>query len=153
MRQRAHAIQPKRPVKIFSDFQEQKKNKNRTTFQCIPKFSKMFSRKFCFHSTMLPENLEFSVEWFAFQQFNSFRNFWKLFGEMSVSFAADSKFSKVLVEWKASINYTTFDNGFATKRFMNSNHNILNKKWFKWKKKFFIIQISGKIYAEHYATY
>ena len=85
---------------------------------------------------MLPENLEFSVEWFAFRQFNSFRNFWKLFRGMSVSFAADSKFSKVLVEWKASINYTTFDNGFATKRFMNSKHNILNKNGLNGKKNF-----------------
>ena len=105
----------------------------------------MFSRKFSFDSTMLPENLEFSVESFAFRPFNSFRNFWKLFREISVSFAADSKFSKALVEWKASINYTTFDNGFATRRFMNSKDNILNKKGLKLAE-FFIIQISEKIY-------
>ena len=65
------------------------------------KFSKKFSRKFSFHSTLLPEFLQFSVEWFAFRKFNSFRNFWKLFQEIYVPFAAVSKFSKVLVEWKA----------------------------------------------------
>ena len=96
----------------------------------MPKFSKMFSRKFSFDSTMLPENLEFSVESFAFRPFNSFRNFWKLFREISVSFAAHSKFSKALVEWKASINYTTFDNGFATRRFINSKLYI-EQKMFK----------------------
>jgi len=76
----------------------------------------------------------------------SFRNFWKLFREISVSFAADSKFSKALVEWKGPINYTTFDNGFATKRFINSKYNVLHKKGLKGAK-FFIIQISEKIYA------
>ena len=49
------------------------------------------------------------------------------------------------VEWKAPINYTTFDNGFATRRFMNSKDNILNKKGLKLAE-FFIIQISEKIY-------
>ena len=33
--------------------------------------------------TLLPEFLEFSVEWFAFRTFNySFRSFWKLFREI-----------------------------------------------------------------------
>ena len=50
----------------------------RTTSRGIPIFSKTFSRKFSFHSTLLPECLEFSVEWFVFRKFNSFgisRNF------------------------------------------------------------------------------
>ena len=80
---------------IFQHFQE------RTTSRGIPKFSKKFSRKFSFHSTLLPEFLKFSVEWFAFRKFNSFRNFWKLFQEISVPFAVASNFSKVWVEWKA----------------------------------------------------
>ena len=42
-------------------------------------------------------------------------------------------------------NYTTFDNGFATRSFMNSKDNILNKKGLKVAE-FFIIQISEKIY-------
>ena len=42
-----------------------------------------------------------SVEWFAFLKFISFRNIWKLFREISAPFAAVSKFSKMLVEWKA----------------------------------------------------
>ena len=71
--------------------------KKRTTSRGIPKFS----RKFSFHSTLLPQFLKISVEWFAFRKFNSFRNFWKLFQEIYVPFAAVSKFSKVLVEWKA----------------------------------------------------
>ena len=48
-----------------------------------------FYRKFSFHSTLLPEFLEFTVEWFAFLKFNSF----------FVPFAAISNFSKVLVDW------------------------------------------------------
>ena len=36
---------------------------------------------------------------------NSFRNFWKLFREISVPFAAVSKCSKVFVEWKAPLVY------------------------------------------------
>ena len=50
----------------------------RTTLRGVPIFSKTFSRKFSFHSTLLPECLEFSVEWFVFRKFNSFgisRNF------------------------------------------------------------------------------
>ena len=55
----------------------------------------------CGEATLLPEFLEFSVEWLAFRKFNSFRNFWKLFREFSVPFATVFKFSKVLVGWKA----------------------------------------------------
>ena len=73
--------------------------KKRTTSRGIPKFS----RKFSFHSTLLAEFLEFSVEWLAFRKFNSFRNFWKLFREISVPFASVSKFSEVLVEWKGPL--------------------------------------------------
>ena len=69
-------------------------SKNRTTLQGMPKFSKKISCKFSFHSTLLPEELELSVEWFAFWKFNSFQNFWKLFREISVPFVAVSKFSK-----------------------------------------------------------
>ena len=62
-----------------------------------------FFQQFSFHSTLLPGFLEFSVERFAFRKFNSFRNFWKLFREISESFAAVSKFSKVLVQWKGPL--------------------------------------------------
>ena len=77
---------------------------NGTTFSKISKkeddlarysqISNFFSRKFSFYSFLLPEFLEFSVEWFTFQKFKSFR-------QISVAFAAVSVFSKVLVEWKA----------------------------------------------------
>ena len=77
---------------------------NGTTFSKISKkednlarytqISKFFSRKFSFYSFLLPEFLEFSVEWFTFQKFKSFR-------EISTAFAAVFKFLKVLVEWKA----------------------------------------------------
>ena len=51
---------------------------------------KLFSWKFSFHSTLLPEFLEVLVELFTFQKFNSFCNFWKF----SVPFVAVSKFLK-----------------------------------------------------------
>ena len=54
-----------------------------------------------------PEFLEISFERFAFRKFNSFRNFRKRFWEISVPFAAISKFSKVLVEWKAPLFFRT----------------------------------------------
>ena len=54
-----------------------------------------------------PEFLEISFERFAFRKFNSFRNFRKRFWEISVPFAAVSKFSKVLVEWKAPLFFRT----------------------------------------------
>ena len=44
--------------------------KKRPTSQDIHKFSKKISRKLSFHSTLLPEFLQFSVEWFAFRKFN-----------------------------------------------------------------------------------
>ena len=69
-------------------------SKNRAALRGMPKISKKFSRKFSLHSTLLPENLEFSVEWFAFLKLNNFQNFWKLFREISVPFAAVSTFSK-----------------------------------------------------------
>ena len=81
---------------IFRHFQ--KRGQPREVY---PNFRKKIPRKFSFHSTLLPEFLKFSIEWFAFRKFNSFRNFWKLFQELSVPFASVSKFSKVLVEWKA----------------------------------------------------
>ena len=52
-------------------------------------FEKKISRKFSFQSTFFSEFLEFSVKWFVFRKFNSFRNFCR-----------SSKFSKVLVEFK-----------------------------------------------------
>ena len=76
-------------------------SKKRTTSRGIPKFFQTFYQQFSFHSTFLPKFLEFSVQWFAFWKFNSFQNFWKLFREISVPFAAFSKHSKVFVEWNA----------------------------------------------------
>ena len=73
---------------ILQNFQKQG---NLARYTQIVEF---FSRKFSFQSTLLPENLEFSVEWFPIRKFDSFR-------EISVRFAAVSKFWKVLVEWKA----------------------------------------------------
>ena len=48
---------------------------------------------------MLPEFLEFCVEWFALRKFNSFQISWNLFRKIAAPFATVSKFSKVLVEW------------------------------------------------------
>ena len=77
--------------------------KKRTTSRGILTFSETFSQKLSFHSTLLSDFLEFSVEWLALRKFNRVGNFWKLFQEISVPFAAVSKFSKVLVEWKAPL--------------------------------------------------
>jgi len=68
-------------------------SKTEVNLEGIPKFSKKFSRKFSFHSTLLLELLEFSVERFAFRKFNSFQNFRELFGEISVPFATVSNVS------------------------------------------------------------
>ena len=70
--------------------------------EVYPNFQKFFPGV-CFPFNFASGFLEFSVEWFAFRKFNSFRNFWKLFGDISVPFAPVSKFSKVLDEWKAPI--------------------------------------------------
>ena len=70
----------------------------RSTSRGIARFSKKFSREF----------LEFSVEWLAFRKFNSSQKLWKLFREISVSFAAVSNFSKVLVEWKGPRKSASF---------------------------------------------
>ena len=86
---RALSIQPKLLAGIFGNLQWRME-------QHFHLFSKKFSRKFSFHSTLLLEVLEFSVEWFAFRKFKSFR-------EISEPFAAVSKFWKVLVEWQAPL--------------------------------------------------
>ena len=72
--------------------------KMRTTLRGKTRFSETFSRKFSFHSTLLSEFLEFLVVWFAFQNFSSLWNFWKLSWKISPQFASVSKFSKILVE-------------------------------------------------------
>ena len=74
-------------IKAFSKISQ---IRSRTTSRGIPEFSKTFSRMFSFHSTLLQEYVELSVEWFALQKFNSFRILWKLFREISVPFAAVS---------------------------------------------------------------
>ena len=76
--------------------------KKRTTLRGITRFSETFSGNFSLHSTLIWEFLEFLVEWFTFRKFNSLWNFWTLFWEISLQLASVSKFSKVLVEWKAS---------------------------------------------------
>ena len=59
----------------------------------------------------------------AFRKFNSFRNFWKHFQEISGPFAAVSKFSKVLVEWKAPRDFgrvLKIENNFKSHYFANN---------------------------------
>ena len=85
--------------------------KNSNTEHNLVRNNQIFENSFrylSFQSTLLSEFLEFSTEWFAFRKFYSFRNFWKLFREISVPFTA---FSKVLVEWKATIIYSYFEKG------------------------------------------
>ena len=83
--------------------------------QSLPNY-KLFSRKFSFYLSLLLGFPEFSAERFAFRKSNSFRNLWKLFREISESFAAVSKFSKVLVQWKWPLLLQIFENAvpFAT---------------------------------------
>ena len=71
--------------------------------EVYPNFRNVFPGQFSFPSFLLPEFPELSVEWFAFRKFNSFRNFWKYFGESGVPFPAVFQVSKVLVEWKAPV--------------------------------------------------
>ena len=71
-----------------------------------PQFSKQFSRKFSFHSTLLLEFLEFSVKCFALRKFNSSRESSR---EISVPFAL------------ASIFFERFG-------WMESVHNLLEKR-------------------------
>ena len=52
--------------------------KKRTTSRGITKFSEPFSRKFSFHSTLLPEFLELSVEWFAFSFYGQGGTLWTI---------------------------------------------------------------------------
>lgn len=89
-------------------------SKKTTTSRGIPKFSKLFFPEFSFYSTLLPEFLEFSVEWFAFRKFNSFRISWKLVRKIDAPFAAVSKFSKVLVEWSKVTDRARVQVSFVT---------------------------------------
>ena len=75
--------------------------------EVYPNFRKLFPGSFLSIQLLSRELLEFSVEWFVFRKFNSFRDFWKPFQEISVPFAAVSKFSKVLVKWKAPLVFPT----------------------------------------------
>ena len=78
----------------FPEFPKKKKD-NLTRYTQI--FQKIFFPKVFFPFNFAPG---FSVEWFAFRKFNSFRNFWKLFREISVPFTSVSKFRKFWLNGK-----------------------------------------------------
>ena len=59
------------------------------------------------HLTFILEFSKFSVEWFAFQKFNSFRIFWNFTQEIFVPFVPVSKISEFLVKWQAP-NISTY---------------------------------------------
>ena len=61
---------------FFQNFQ-----KRGQPHEVYPNFRNFFSRKFSFHSTLLPEILEFSVIWFALRKFNTFPDFLETFPE------------------------------------------------------------------------
>ena len=85
----------------FSKFPKKSTTSRSILFEAYGYYTRyIFSRKFSFHSTSLLEFLGWVVP--PFRKFNSFQNFWKLFRGISVPFDSVSKFSKVLVEWKAS---------------------------------------------------
>ena len=91
--------------------------KKRTTSQGIPKFFEIFFPEVFFPFNFAPGTSR-SCGWMVrISKFNSFRNFWTLLGEISVPFAAESTFSKVLVKWKAPINWW---------------HSYLDVSWAAW---------------------
>ena len=55
------------------------KPQNRTTSRGIPRFSRNFSRKFSFHSTLFPEFQKFSVKWFPFSEIQQFPEYLETF--------------------------------------------------------------------------
>ena len=70
---------------------------------------------------------EFSVEWFAFREFTSFRNFWKLFLSISVPLLPlVPNFSKVLVELEASIISESIN--FHQKTSSGMNRSVCGKR-------------------------
>ena len=97
----------KQPSQLAGIFQQQieqhfsKLPKKRTPSRGIPNFLPEVFFPFIFAPGISRQNFRF--EWFAFRKFNSFRNFWKLFLEISIPFASVSKFPKVLIEWKAPL--------------------------------------------------
>ena len=68
----ALSIQPKLPAGIFGNLQWRKGQHRHL-------FSKKFSRNFPFHSTLLAEVLEFSVEWFVLRKIQKFPEFLETF--------------------------------------------------------------------------
>ena len=66
--------------------------KKRTTLRGITKFSEPFSRKFSFHSTLLPEFLELSFEWFAFSFYGQGGTLWTICFQFILKKKKDSIF-------------------------------------------------------------
>ena len=59
--------------------QQQMKPQNRTTSRGIPRFSRNFSWKFSFHSTLLPEIQKFLVKWLPFSEIQRFPEYLETF--------------------------------------------------------------------------
>ena len=76
---------------------------------------RFFSREVIFPFNFTPGISRICGWMVRLSKFN--RNFWTLLGEISVPFAAESTFSKVLVKWKAAINWW---------------HSYLDVSWATW---------------------
>ena len=74
---RAFSIQSKLLVESFGNLQQRKEQHLHLFFFFLT------SRTFSFHSTLLPEVLEFSVEWFALREFKKFREIFEPFAAVS----------------------------------------------------------------------
>ena len=84
----------------------------------LARYTQIFENFFL--EVVLPFNFAPGISWFCgwmvcISKFNS--NVWTLLGEISVPFAAESTFSKVLVKWKAPINWW---------------HSYLDVSWVAW---------------------
>ena len=77
-------------------------NGKQNSRRCKPKFSKKkFPGRFLSIQLCSLNFPEFSVEWFAFRKFTSFRNFWKLFLAISVALLPlVPNFRKFWLNWK-----------------------------------------------------
>ena len=96
---------------IFQNFQ--KRGQPREVYPL--KFSKFFFPEVVFPFNFTPGISRICGWMVRISKFNS--NVWTLLGEISVPFAAESTFSKVLVKWKAPINWW---------------HSYLDVSWVAW---------------------
>ena len=95
-----------------------------TTMWGILKFSEVSYREFLLHLTFLLEFPKFSIEWFTFWKFNSFRIFWKLFQKIFLyhvppfrklrNFSLNGKRSRSCVLFQIFFSFSHFTSFFLS---------------------------------------